>query len=238
MQLTSHCRKCGRVMTSERIESSRVRMSCSCGFSDFRALPDMVHTANPYYREPRFIAKGELEKGKHALFMRRAGREHQEIVAIEEISRLVSSGAELTEMLQAISARLAEQIHADVCNIYLRQGEEMVLTATQGFAQEHVGAIRLKMGEGITGTVAKQMKPLNLSSAWRDPRFKVFPELNEERYNAMLSYPITDEKEIYGVINLQMTSVRRFQEDEIHFVSIVASLILSAIKLRRVPLSL
>ena len=61
----------------------------------------------------------------------------------------------------------------------------------------------------------------------------VATELNEEKYNAMLSFPITDKKDIYGVINLQSTSVRHFTEDEIHFVSIIANLILSAIKLRR-----
>ena len=108
----------------------------------------------------------------------------------------------------------------------------MVLKATHGFDQEHVGKIRLRIGEGITGAVAKNMQPLNLSNASRDPRFKVFPELNEEKYNAMLSFPLTDKKDIYGVINLQTTSVRHFPEDEINFVSIIANLILSAIKLR------
>ncbi|HBG06042.1 MAG: histidine kinase [Geobacteraceae bacterium GWC2_58_44] len=233
MQMTSHCRKCGRVMTSERIETCRVRMSCTCGFSDFRAMPDTNQTANPFYREARFIPHGEMEKGKQVLFMRRAGREHREIITLEEISLLVSSDAELPDLLCSIAAKLAAQLNADVCNIYLREGEELVLKATRGFDQEHVGKIRLKIGEGITGAVARQMRPLNLSSAWRDPRFKVFPELNEEKYNAMLSFPITDETEVYGVINLQMTSVRHFKEDEIQFVSIIAYLILSALKLRR-----
>ena len=78
-----------------------------------------------------------------------------------------------------------------------------MLKATHGFDQEHIGKIRLRIGEGITGTVAREMQPLNLANASRDPRFKVFPELNEEKYNAMLSFPITDRKDIYGVINLQ-----------------------------------
>lgn len=49
----------------------------------------------------------------------------------------------------------------------------------------------------------------------------------------MLSFPITDRKAIYGVINLHTISVRHFTEDEIYFASITANLILSAIKLRR-----
>lgn len=233
MQLTAHCRKCGRVMNSQRIDTCRVRMSCPCGFSDFRAMPETVQTANPFYREARFTPHGEYDKGKMSLLMRRADREHVEIVSLEEISMLVSMDFELPHILQSISAKLAGQLNANVCNIYLREGEELVLTATHGFDQEHVGKIRLKIGEGITGTVATEMQPLNLSNASRDPRFKVFPELNEDKYNAMLSFPITDKKDIYGVINLQTTSVRHFTEDEIHFASIIANLILSAIKLRR-----
>jgi transcriptional regulator with GAF, ATPase, and Fis domain len=233
MQLTAHCRKCGRVMNSQRIDSSRVRMSCSCGFSDFRAMPGTVQTANPHNREVCFTPHGECEKGKTALLMRRAGREHLEMISLEEISMLVSTDFELPEVLQSISDRLAAQLKANVCNIYLLEGEELVLKATHGFDPEHVGKIRIKIGEGITGSVAQEMQPLNLANASRDPRFKVFPELNEERYNAMLSFPITDRKAIYGVINLQTTSVHHFPEDEIHFVSTISNLVLSAIKLRQ-----
>jgi signal transduction protein with GAF and PtsI domain len=136
-------------------------------------------------------------------------------------------------VLNSVANKLAGQLKVNICNIYLLEGDELVLKATHGFEQEHVGKIRLKTGDGITGAVAKEMQPLNLSNASRDPRFKVFPELNEDKYNAMLSFPITDKKNSYGVINLQSTSVRHFTVDEIHFVSIVANLILSAIKLRR-----
>ncbi|KAF0221920.1 MAG: GAF domain [Geobacteraceae bacterium] len=233
MQLTPHCRKCGRVMSSRRIDPCRVRMSCSCGFSDFRAMPETVQTANPFYHEPRFTPHGEYEKGKMALLMRRADREHVEIISLEEISMLVSLDFELPDVLHTISAKLAVQLNASVCNIYLREGEELVLKATHGFDREHVGKIRLKIGEGITGAVAREMQPLNLPYASRDPRFKVFPELNEDKYNAMLSFPITDKKDIFGVVNLQTTSVRHFTEDEIQFVTIISNLILSAIKLRR-----
>ena len=224
MQLTAHCRKCGRVMSSKRIDNSQVKMSCACGFSDFRAMPSTVQTANPHNREVCFTPHGECEKGKMELFMRRAGREHLEIISLEEISMLVSMDFELPEVLQSISAKLASQLKANVCNIYLREGEELVLKATYGYDQEQVGKIRLKIGEGITGAVAREMQPLNLSNASRDPRFKVFQELNEDKYNAMLSFPITDKKEIYGVINLQTTSVRHFPEDEIHFVSTISHL--------------
>jgi signal transduction protein with GAF and PtsI domain len=220
-------------MNSQRIDNYRVKMTCPCGFSDYRTVTEKVKTVNPFYNKAQFTPYVESEKGKMVLTMQRANREHMEIISLEEISMLVSSDFELSDVLQSVAVKLARQLNASVCNIYLLESDELVLKATHGFEQEKIGKIRLKIGEGITGTVAKEMQPLNLTKASQDPRYKVFPELNEEKYNSMLSFPITDKKEVYGVINLQTTSMRSFPEDEIYFVSIIANLILSAIKLRQ-----
>jgi transcriptional regulator with GAF, ATPase, and Fis domain len=233
MQIAARCRKCGRVMNSQRIDNYRVKMTCPCGFSDYRPLTEKVKTVNPFYQKSLFNPYVESEKGKMVLTMQRANREHMEIISLEEVSMLVSSDFELSDVLQSVATKLAGQLNANVCNIYLLEEGELVLKATHGFEQEKIGKIRLKIGEGITGTVAKEMQPLNLAKASQDPRYKVFPELNEDRYNSMLSFPITDKKDIYGVINLQTTSMRSFPDDEINFVSIIANLILSAIKLRQ-----
>lgn len=233
MQIAARCRKCGRVMSSQRIDNYRVKMTCPCGFSDFRTVMEKVKTVNPFHHKANFVPYVESEKGKMVLTMQRANREHMEIISLEEISMLVSSDFDLGMVLQSVATKLASQLNASVCNIYLLEEGELVLTATHGFEQEKIGRIRLKIGEGITGTVAREMQPLNLSRASQDPRYKVFPELNEEKYNSMLSFPITDKKEVFGVINLQTTSMRSFPEDEIYFVSIIANLILSAIKLRQ-----
>jgi len=233
MQIAARCRKCGRVMNSQRIDNYRVKMTCPCGFSDFRTVTEKVKTVNPYYHKASFTPTVESEKDRMVLTMQRANREHLEIISLEEISMLVSSDFELSEVLQSVAIKLAGQLNANVCNIYLLEEDELVMKATYGFEQEKINQIRLKIGEGITGSVARDMTPMNLSRASQDPRYRVFPELHEEKYNSMLSFPITDKKEIYGVINLQTTSMRTFQEDEIYFVSIIANLILSAIKIRR-----
>lgn len=74
---------------------------------------------------------------------------------------------------------------------------------------------------------------MSLSNASLDSRYKNFPELHEEKYNSMLSFPIADKQDIYGVINLNSTSMKTFTNDEIYFISIIANLILTAVKLRQ-----
>lgn len=227
------CRKCGRVMKSERIDPYRVKLSCVCGFSDFRAVPDKAKTVNPFYQKASLTPFVESERGKMVLTMQRANREHLEIISLEEISMLVSSDFNLSEVLQHVTKKVAGQLKVSVCSIYLREGDDLVLAATHGFDPAFIGKIRLRIGEGITGTVAKEGSHISLTHASRDSRYKHFSELQEEKYNSMLSFPISDKKEVYGVINLNTTSIKSFQEDEIYFVSIIANLILTAIKLRQ-----
>jgi signal transduction protein with GAF and PtsI domain len=166
------------------------------------------------------------------LTMQRNNRDHLEIISLEEISMLVSSDFNLPEVLQSVTKKVAEQLKVSVCSIYLREGDELVLSATHGFDPSFVGKIRIRIGEGITGAVAKEGRQISLTHASQDSRYKHFSELQEEKYNSMLSFPISDKKEVYGVINLNTTSIKSFQEDEIYFVSVIANLILTAIKLR------
>jgi len=233
MQLVSRCRKCGRAMKSQRIDNYRVKLTCSCGFSDFRSMTEKVKTVNPFISKASFTPFLESEKEKMVLTMQRANREHLEIISLEEISMLVSSDYDLPEILQQLVAKVAGQLKVSVCSIYLMDGDELVLAATHGFDPSFIGKIRIKVGEGITGTVARDRQHIALSQASQDPRYKPFHELHEEKYNSMLSYPIADKNAVYGVINLNSTSMKTFNEDEIYFVSIIANLILTAVKLRK-----
>lgn len=233
MQLLSRCRKCGKAMKSQRIDNYRVKLTCSCGFSDFRTVSEKVKTVNPFINRASLTPFLESEKERTVLTMQRANREHLEIISLEEISMLVSSDFDLPDILQQLVEKVAGQLKVSVCSVYLMEGDELVLAATHGFDNSFIGKIRMKIGEGITGTVARDRHYIALSRASQDPRYKLFKELQEEKYNSMLSYPIADKNSIYGVINLNSTSMKTFNEDEIYFVSIIANLILTAMKLRK-----
>ncbi len=233
MQLAARCRKCGRVMKSQRVDNYRVKMSCSCGFSDFRTITERVKTVNPFYHKAGFTPFLESEKGKMVLTMQKANREHLEIISLEEISMLVSSDFDLPEVLQHVAAKIANQLKVSVCSIYLMDEADLLLAATYGFDPSFIGKIRIRVGEGITGNVARDRQHISLTRASQDPRYKNFPELQEEKYNSMLSFPIADKQDVYGVINVNSTTMKTFSDDEIYFVSIIANLILSAVKLRK-----
>ena len=119
MQVVARCRKCGKVMKSVRVDNYRVKMSCSCGFSDFRTMTERVKTVNPFFQKASFTPFLEDEKGKMVLTMQRANREHLEIISLEEISMLVSSDLELPQVLQqmalgASNAEIARRLYVPV----------------------------------------------------------------------------------------------------------------------------
>ena len=61
----------------------------------------------------------------------------------------------------------------------------------------------MRMGEGVTGWVAEHQSPVALgSNAAADPRFKIFPALVEDTYEAFLSVPVVNRGQAIGVINI------------------------------------
>jgi signal transduction protein with GAF and PtsI domain len=92
----------------------------------------------------------------------------------------------------------------------MRAGDaEPEVRQLQGQTHLHLRFFRLQdsHGEGITGTVAKTHEHISINRASQDPRYKNLPKLQEEKYNAMLSFPIADKQDLYGVINLNTTSI-------------------------------
>jgi signal transduction protein with GAF and PtsI domain len=57
--------------------------------------------------------------------------------------------------------------------------------------------------------------------------------VQEEKYDSMPSLPIADEQELFGVINVNGSTMKTFSEHEIYFTFSIAILILSAVQLRK-----
>jgi signal transduction protein with GAF and PtsI domain len=112
-----------------------------------------------------------------------------------------------------------------------------VLSGTYGLSQQAVGKAKLKIGEGITGSAAQGRQPLLIEDVSKDARYRFFPETREEQYKikTMYSYPIFAGTEPFGVLNVQTVVTKEFTDDEISFVSVVANLILGAVKMRKRP---
>ncbi|MBI4949348.1 MAG: GAF domain-containing protein [Deltaproteobacteria bacterium] len=234
MESIIRCRKCGKKMKSARVDDYRIKLSCVCGFSEYRSAPSATKAINPHFSKESLLPLTFDDSGRF-FFEQRADREQKEIITLEEISMLASSDYNLEEVLKAVVEKTARRLGVDICSIYLWDGEYLILRATHGLAQEAVGKARLKIGEGITGSAVEAKKPLLIPDVSADKRYMYFPETREEQYRikTMYSYPIFSGTEPFGVLNAQTVVSREFSDDEIYFVSVIANLILGAVKMRK-----
>src|SRR6185369_2650212 len=106
--------------------------------------------------------------------------------------------------LQRSVSLVVEFMTCDSCLLYLLDGQELVLVASNQPHPDVIGKVRLKLSEGLTGWVARERRLLTISrEAYHDPRFKLFTDLPEDTYEAFLSAPVMVKGRVTGVINVQ-----------------------------------
>ena len=159
-----------------------------------------------------------------------------EAEALRRVGEATGSAFDLEEMLK-VTADIAVQITGtDSCQVYLFDStkEQLVLRAADESFASMIGKIRLKLGEGITGWVARERKPVLVSSkAYQDHRFKYFPEMMEGEYESMLSVPLVTRGDILGVINVRTRRPHDYTKKQIRLISGIANQVAGAIERSR-----
>ncbi len=117
---------------------------------------------------------------------------------------------------------IAEAMNSDVCSIYLLRENYLELFATHGLRKEAVHVTRLRMGEGLVGTIAAEGRILNLAEAAQHPAFAYRPETGEERFHSFAGVPIVRLETPIGVLAVQNADPRRYEDVEIEALQTVA----------------
>jgi phosphotransferase system enzyme I (PtsP) len=117
---------------------------------------------------------------------------------------------------------IAAAMGSDVCSIYLLRDNFLELFATHGLRKEAVHVTRLRMGEGLVGTIAAEGRVLNLAEAADHPAFAYRPETGEERFHSFAGVPIVRLESPIGVLAVQHAEPRRYEDVEIEALQTVA----------------
>src|SRR6476659_4127251 len=117
---------------------------------------------------------------------------------------------------------IAEAMGSEVCSIYLLRDNVLELFATHGLRKEAVHVTRLRMAEGLVGTIAAEGRILNLAEAADHPAFAYRPETGEERFHSFAGVPIVRLESPIGVLAVQHAEPRRYEGVEIEALQTVA----------------
>src|SRR5947208_13361018 len=75
---------------------------------------------------------------------------------------IMASRGSAQSKLDKVVDLIAGKMNSDVCSIYLLRDNNLELFATHGLRKEAVHITRLRMGEGLVGTIAAEGRVLNL----------------------------------------------------------------------------
>ena len=155
-----------------------------------------------------------------------------QLALLHRVSGIVSSDMSLQKMLNELIGLVVGVTNCDACLVYLLDSStaEIVLCASQLPHAGEIGNIRMKIGEGVTGWVAKHQSVVALSSrASKDPRFKSFSALPEDTYESFLSVPLINAGQLIGVINVHHRDPREHTPEEVAILTYIAEQMAGAI---------
>ena len=154
------------------------------------------------------------------------------IHAVTDLSELLGRRSTVDEFLQDLTTTVADHLEADVCSVYLYDVEQdlLVLRATVGLNPALVGKVRLRSGEGLTGSAFMNNSPVLEYEAARSGLNKPIPDLGEEQYPVFLGVPIKRNNLGIGVLTLQYRAAAHIGEAELRTLRSLASHLAAALE--------
>jgi len=158
-----------------------------------------------------------------------------EAEALRRIGEAMGQLFDLEEMLKAVAGVAVQVTSTDSSQVYLFNDahDTLVLRAVDDGADSEgvVGKIRMKVGEGLTGWVAQHKEAVALGhDALLDSRFKFVPELQEDKYQSILSVPLIYRGDVIGVINVRTAKPHDYTQTQTRLLQSIAAQMAGAIE--------
>jgi len=134
----------------------------------------------------------------------KAEKKLKTLSTIFSISKIFNSSKKLEEVLQRVIDSVIRLLEVEICSIMLYDRDESILkiAAARGLSEDVIDSARVKVGEGISGHVARFKRSLLIPDISKDPRFSSNINKSEYKTRSALSVPILSEDELIGVINV------------------------------------
>jgi diguanylate cyclase (GGDEF)-like protein len=151
-----------------------------------------------------------------------------QLQAIQRLGARLAGISDVREIGHAIAVELRQLIEYDNVRVYrVEGGTDLVPVAWMGlgaeYTDEKIDDLRVAVGEGITGWVARFRVPQLVDDTAGDPRAITIPGTKPDQDESMLLAPMVHEGVCLGVVVLSYASLRHFTEDDLRLLVIYAS---------------
>ena len=147
------------------------------------------------------------------------------LVSLINVSRAVSNNVPFADLGQVIVDSCRDSFDCDEVSLMMLEpdGDQLAVTAFAGHRENHrIRNARVRMGEGVAGTVAQTRSPLILGAEIDTKRFPGFETKGRQITSAMVA-PIVVKDRVIGVLNASSSNPETsYTEDELRVLCILA----------------
>jgi len=144
--------------------------------------------------------------------------------ALSKISKAISSDLYLEDLLKLIVGVTAQAMGSKLCSLMLLNDEgALIIRATQTISEGYIKKRPIRMGEGISGKVAAENKPIAVYDVQKDKNYKYKEMAKKEGISSLLCVPLSVHGKVIGVLNLYTSEPHKFTKAETSVLSSVAA---------------
>ena len=147
-----------------------------------------------------------------------------EIETLFKASQAMNFQSDTDKLIKQILEMAGTAIHAERCSIMLPTGvgtdeleTKIVYSMKDGQSTQPESTVKIRVGEGVAGTVLKTGSSIIVNEGHKDPLFKSYDQSSsyEKGITALISVPLKIKDRVTGVINgVNKQSGENFNEDD------------------------
>jgi len=145
--------------------------------------------------------------------------------SLYDIAKAVTSTLNFTAVLNTIAQLATKAMNARACSIRLLDEErrQLWVSAAYGLSEEYLAKGPVDLDKSLVDRGALRGKPIAILDVTKDPGFQYPEEVKKEGIRSVLCVPLSVREKPIGVLRLYTGEIHRFTDEEIEFLSTLAS---------------
>ena len=143
-----------------------------------------------------------------------------------EVTKFVNSTLNLETLLDRMLEIFTDVLNAEAGSILLldEEKDELFFAAATGEKKDSIKNIRVPIGEGVVGWVAREDKPVLIADAQNDPRFfKQADQKTKFKTKTIVAVPLKTKEKLIGVVEILNKKDGLFNEEDLNLLEALSN---------------
>lgn len=182
------------------------------------------------------LSFGEFQKDGHRFFtgiarnITERERTEKRLAALQKVTDSALAHLSLDDLLSESLERIREVLSVDTVAILLlrTEGDDLVAWAASGLEEEVELGVRIPVGKGFAGNIIAKGQPIVIDDVSKADLYN--PLLRQKGIKSLLGVPLFVEGRPIGVLHVGKLEPKRFTEEDVRLLQLVADRIALAIE--------